>query len=634
MESSGRWRAWLRYQVDNLFSSGPLGLTLGLAVVSLIIIALTTAILVLTGVAPADEQPYSLLEAAWLSLISTLGEGSIGGRETAWGFRWLMLGVTLGSIFFVSALIGILTNGIHSRLEDLRKGRSLVIEDGHTVILGWSEQIFTILPELIIANASQPRSYVVILGEHDKVDMEDQIRHKIGDTGRTRIVCRTGSPMEMTDLRIANLNAARSIIVLTPEGENPDAEVIKTVLAITRHPHRRPAPYHIVASIRNPKNVEVAEVVGKDEVEWVRGGDIVARIIAQTCRQSGLSVVYNELLDFSGDEIYFYQEPALAGKTFAEAVHLYRKDCLIGLSPANGGVQLNPPKDTVIQAGDHLLMIAKDNNLISLDGAPSVLVQEEAIAPFSPLKRRPEHTLILGWNWRGPGIIRELDQYVAPGSDVLVVADREGIERNLSKDCQELKNQQVCYRHADTTDRDVLEGLGLDHFDHVILLCYSDRLDVQKADALTLISLLHLRDLAEQRGYKYSIVTEMLDARNYKLAVVTRADDFIVSDRLISLMMAQVAENKGLNAVFNEIFNPEGSEIYLRPAGAYVRLDQPVNFYTVIEAAQRRDEVAIGYRRQSLANDAQQAYGVVINPDKALPLQLSAQDRIIVLAKS
>lgn len=634
METTGKWRARLRYWVDNLFSGGPAALALGLGGLTLIIIAVTTVILVISGIAPADEGRYSLLESIWLSLISTLGEGSIGGRETAWGFRLLMLGVTFGSIFIVSALIGILTNGIQSRLENLRKGRSLVMEKGHTVILGWSEQVFTILPELIAANASQPRTCVVILGEHDKIDMEEQIRHKIGDTGHTRIVCRTGNPMEMADLRIANLNTARSIIVLMPEGENPDAEVIKTVLAITRHPQRRKEPYHIVASIRQPKNVQVAEVVGKDEVKWVRGGDVVARIIAQTCHQSGLSVVYNELLDFGDNEFYFYHEPTLAGKTFGQALSLYRTSCLVGLLPPGQPAQLNPPKDIVIHPDDRLILIARDDNLIRIESAPSAQVQEEAILPVAPLERCPEHTLILGWNWRGPGILRELDSYVAPDSDVLVVADREGIEKTLHKDCQDLRNQQVCYRNADTTDRDVLEDLGLEHFDHVILLCYSDCLDAQKADARTLITLLHLRDLAEQRDYGYSIVTEMLDARNHKLAMVTRADDFIVSGQLVSLIMAQVAENKELNVVFNDIFNPEGSEIYLKPAGAYVCPGQPINFYTVVEAALRRDEVAFGYRRMSQANDPQQIYGVVINPDKAAPLQLSEQDRIIVLARS
>ena len=76
-----------------------------------------------------------------------------------------------------------------------------------------------------------------------------------------------------------------------------------------------------------------------------------------------------------------------------------------------------------------------------------------------------------------------------------------------------------------------------------MVLCYSDSLDAQRADSRTLITLLHLRDIEERGGRDFSIVSEMLDLRNRALAEVTHADDFIVSDRLVSLLMAQISEN-------------------------------------------------------------------------------------------
>src|SRR5207244_13161439 len=137
--------------------------------------------------------------------------------------------------------------------------------------------------------------------------------------------------------------------------------------------------------------------------------------------------------------------------------------------------------------------------------------------------------------------------------------------------------------------------LDVASFDHVITVSYSDGLRPQEADSRTLVTLLHLRDIAEQRGHRFNIVSEMLDVRNRQLAEVTRADDFIVSDNLVSLMLAQIAENKELSAVFQDLFDAEGNELYLKPAGDYVELERPVSFYTVVEAARRRGEVASGY---------------------------------------
>ncbi len=103
-------------------------------------------------------------------------------------------------------------------------------------------------------------------------------------------------------------------------------------------------------------------------------------------------------------------------------------------------------------------------------------------------------------------------------------------------------------------------------YDHVIVLSYSDELDNQEADSRTLITLLHLREIAVQNGNSFSIVSEMLDDRNRKLAEITRADDFIVSDQLVGLLMSQISESKELWALFEQLFDPEGSELYLKPA--------------------------------------------------------------------
>ncbi len=129
-------------------------------------------------------------------------------------------------------------------------------------------------------------------------------------------------------------------------------------------------------------------------------------------------------------------------------------------------------------------------------------------------------------------------------------------------------------------------------------------------------------------------MSEMLDVRNRELAQVTRADDFIVSNKLVSLAMSQLAENPGLQAVFDDLFDEEGSEVYLKPATDYVVLDTPVDFYTIVEAARRQGEVAIGYRSLALADDPSRNYGVVMNPDKSITIEFQARDKVIVLAES
>ncbi|MCP4538113.1 MAG: potassium transporter TrkA [Chloroflexi bacterium] len=617
----------LRYAFDNTMSKGPIALIGWLGLVAIIVILVVSLLVWSMGIA----SEASLTEQIWAYLMDTLETDAM--TDAPWSFRLVTLIVVFTGIFVMSTLIGVLTAGIEDKLEELRKGRSKVIETGHTVILGWSEQVFSIISELVIANENQPKSCIVILGEEDKVEMEDEIRDKVESTSRTRIVCRTGSPMEMTDLDIVSLHTAKSIIILAPKDDDPDASVIKTMLAITNNPDRRPEPYHIVAEMHNPRNMDVARIVGRDEAELLLVGEVIARVTAQTCRQSGLSVVYTEFLDFEGDEIYFQEELGLVGKTFGEALLNYEDSAVLGLRPKGKEPILNPPMDTVIQKGDEIIAVSEDDDTVILSGLTDLNIDESAIRTAQATETAVEHVLLLGWNWRAPTIIRELDHYVPPGSTVTVLADVNDAMTEINQLDAVLKNQNITCLQGDTTDRAVLDELDLAKIDHVILLAYSDKLEPQKADARTLITLLHLRDIAQRNGYTYSIVSEMMDIRNRKLAEITEVNDFVVSDRLISLMLSQISENKALSAVFADLFDPEGSETYLKPVTHYVEVGQPVNFYTIVEAARRQSQVAIGYRIEAHTTDASREYGLVVNPRKLDIITFAKNNKIIVLAE-
>ncbi|HET6596591.1 MAG TPA: NAD-binding protein [Anaerolineales bacterium] len=624
-----------QYQFDNLMSRGTPAMIGMLFVFSFIIVLIAGAVISVTGFVQEDfEGRLGLGEAMWESLMRTLDSGTMGG-DTGTGFRIVMLFVTLGGIFVVSALIGVLNNAIESQMERLRKGRSLVLETNHTLVLGWSTQIFTVLNELMTANENQPNARIVILADKDKVDMEDEIRERVEVKGKTRIICRNGSPIDPNDLEIASPHSAKSIIVLPPENSDPDTDVIKTVLAITNNPNRRAEPYHIVTQIRNAKNMDVLKLVGeRDKVQAVQTGDLIARVVAQTSRQSGLSVVYTELMNFGGDEIYFKHEPSLVGRTFGESLHAFEDSCLMGLRKANGQILLNPPMETLIESGDQIFALSADDDTIRVSNQGMLPINETAIrSNRTALEPQPEKCLILGWNRSGTTIVRELDHYVAKGSQVTVVADIYNIEKQINANGGRLKNQTLVVEEGETTDRELLDKLGVQEYDHVIVLAYST-VEPQEADAKTLVTLLHLRDMAQKDETPFSIVSEMLDLRNRELAEATQVDDFIVSEHLISLMMAQLSENAELFDVFADIFDPEGAEIYLKPVSDYVTPGTAVNFYTVTEAARLRGETPLGYRILAQANDAGKAYGVRTNPRKSEMITFAPEDKIIVIAEN
>jgi ion channel POLLUX/CASTOR len=625
-----RWQ----YFFDNVMTGGAAPMIGMLALFSLVIIIIAAVLVSLGGrlLIPEGADGISFAEAFWLSLMRTMDAGTMGG-DAGWGFRIVMFTLpTLGGIFIISSLIGVLSTSLEGKLGELRKGRSLVLEQNHTIILGWSPQIFTIISEIVEANTNQTKPAIAILAEKDKVEMEDEIRARVPQTKNTRIICRSGSTIDTTDLELVSPHSARSIIVLAPEEDDPDAFVIKSVLAITNNPNRRELPYKIVTQISKAKNMQIIDMLGtRDKLNAVLVGDLIARVIAQTSRQSGLSLVYNELLNFSGDEIYFKEEPALSGRTYADALLAYEDSSILGIFPARGQVKLNPPMDTLIAPGDKLIAISADDDTIKLSGLASYPIIESAVCASAPVPApRPEHALILGWNRCASNILCELDNYVAKDSVATIVAD-ESFEKDI-KACPTLEKQKINFIGGDTTDRSLLDELKITGYDHVIVLA-DTTMPVQAADARTLVTLLHLRDISSQNKTAFSIVSEMLDLRNRELAKVTDVDDFIVSDHLVSLLMVQLSENGDLMPVFTDLFDPEGSEIYLKPAEQYINLGEPVNFYTVIEAASRIGETTFGYRIIAEHDDIEKFYGVHTNPKKAEQITFKVGDKIIVLAE-
>jgi ion channel POLLUX/CASTOR len=623
----------MRYMFDKSMSAGPIALIGWLGLLSLVIIVAASLFLAVARIAPEGGEPRSFIEAFWESLMRTLDSGTMGGDE-GWGYRLVMLLVTLAGIFIVSAFIGVLSSGLESKIADLRKGRSRVLESGHTIILNWSSSTVDIVRELSLANLHRKGSRIVILAERDKVEMEDEIALKAPHLRGTKVICRSGDPCDLADLALVNPQAAKSIIVLAPEGDDPDARVIKTILALTNAPDRGGKPYQIAAEIREARNTELAKTVGGAEVQIVLADDLIARILVQSTRQSGLSAVFSELLGFEGSEIYTSKIDHLAGMTFGDAVGVFDKGALIGLATDSGAVQINPVMDTVIRPGDRAVVIADDTSAIHANPKKRPPVDLAALTRPSPVTTAPEHILMLGWNRRGPSIASELSRFVAPGSRLTIAADSPGFADEVAAITGAFPNLDIVAHVKDTTRDATLKALDIAAHHHIIVLGYAESMSAQSADTRTLVTLLQLRKLADARGTYINVVSEMADARNRELAEVTRADDFVVSNQLVSLMLAQASENRYLSAIFNELLNETGSEIYIRPVSDYVTLDRPVSFFTLIEAARQRGEVVFGYKQVVKDRGARNMGGVIINPDKHELRTYTATDAIVVLARS
>jgi hypothetical protein len=254
---------------------------------------------------------------------------------------------------------------------------------------------------------------------------------------------------------------------------------------------------------------------------------------------------------------------------------------------------------------------------------------------------------MLGWNQHSLQIISELDHYVPSGSELLIASEdflddmsfksSQGIsELSLTQRVQQiapnLARLRLETKVIDTTKVELLRVLDPTSFDSIILLC-NPVIDISASDARTIVTLLHLRSLQLESGREFRIVCELRDVRDEQLVHVAKPDDYIIGEKIVAMLLAQISENRHLADIFEELFAQRGSEIYLNPAEDYIEIGDEVDFHAVVYADALKGETAIGYRKAESCNDAASQFGVHFNPVKSKKITFAPRDKIIVLAE-
>ncbi len=615
------------YYFNNSLDKGTFYIIIWLTLALTFIVTIASIILIISNA----SQGLSFFENLILLAGKTLEYEQTDANSLTYEFINFVIFLT--GLFVSATLIGAITTGLSDKLDSIRQSKSLIIEENHTIILGWSNHVISIVNELILANESEAKCIIVILGRIPKSEMLATIQENCQISKKVKIICREGDRRFKRDLEQLSLNTAKNIIINQYSHETKD--VSKSLLAILNRANRKKERYHIVTSVSQKEDSQLCKVIGRDEVEIIEPDDFLARLEAQTTRQPGLPIIYEDFFNFDGDEIYFKSEKSLFGKTFGECISSYNSTSIIGLS-TNDKVLLNPSFNRVYKKGEELIGIAEDDSTFVYD---KVIQKKKILNNIN--KRRdkalPEKFLFLGFNHNTNKILENLGDYVPSGS----ICNLYSNVKNLKK-IKKFKKLTVNYFYTESINRKFLEKLKFNDINNVTIQSTFDETeenDFDEIDTQTLSILINLRDLRKIKNESFKIVCELFDTNNHDLIQNDEVDDFILSEKIISSVLAQIAENKKLADVFRELFVPEGSEIYLKPITNYVNVNKKINFYELVETAKLKNEIAIGYRLERYSkvsvtkiNNKLANFGIILNPYKNDYVDFSKGDSIIVLS--
>ncbi len=546
-------RQRLRYRFDNVLARGTGAALVWLGAVTIAAVLVSSLLLTIFGVTLTGSENGAWLEDFWQSLLRILDTGTMAG-DVGWGRRVLALLVTLFGVLIAGTLIGIIAAGVEDRIDSMRRGRSVVIESGHLVILGGSNRIPAIIEQLVLANAAHDSNTIVVLTEVDPTELRRSVVELISDRHHTRIVYRFGDPRVRADIALARVSEARGVIVL-PHDDGGDVSVVHTVLALNAELGGLQS-IRVVAEVSDATTAERLVQACGPTMHPIATAQAIARTSAFALRQRGLSRVVNELTDFSGCDLHLTDRPELLGVRFDEIVGRFANARPIGISRRDGRVELNPSPESAMAAGDRLILLAYD--LESLESAPAT----SQLPSGGPAERRSarvtepveEHILVVGWNSLGPHLLSGWAAHTSASSSVEVAFDPRHVE---------LGDVVVPDIDVDVRLSPTLESssLSLDPLPTTIVVLGYSSVDVDAADARTMLDVMQLRRRCAQAGDVPRLVVQMLGEEHADLADLTGPDDFLISAALGSQLIAQLIEQPERRDVLLELYGGEDASI-------------------------------------------------------------------------
>lgn len=648
--------ARIQYFIDNAMTKGMKSMML------ILLLAVIVLSLVFGTVLGLTTNEVTVWSGIWESIMHIIDPGTItGDNGKSIVYMVLMSVATVCGLIIISTLIGIINTSITIKLENLKKGKSRIIENDHIVILGFDEEIYKIIEELITANREESKrknSIVILDSSMTPEEMEEAVNKRIPNKYNTKLIYRKGIIYDVDSIDLCSVNTCRSVIV----NVESDFVTIKCILAVASI-LKDNDNVHITAVIKNSDYKEAAMLASNNKVLLLDFEEIIAKMIAQAGRHTGASYVFSELFDFAGSE--FYTVPAdesLVGLNINE-VNLYcPKAIFVGKeikktekTEENGIVKITevseaclypciPEDEKIIHEDDRLIFISENSHINYLE-KPHKSENKTPVVLNRKSKDLMSNILILRYSSKIETILSEQYKFLGEDSKITIAVKQEHTSKILDLK-KKYKNIEIVENFDFSTDS--LKKLIIDVKPEsvIVLASTSDNRNdfemsdmkrkaiMHREDSEIILLLLQLRSLINMSSeeFNFSITSEIQYSENQKLVSDTGVNDFVVGSVVTNEILAQVARQKNRYGIFEDIITAGGSDIIFKPASDYLEVGSTVKIFDIFaaEAKSKIDSVFIGYKKEKANSSGEYVF---INPPKENEYVCEEKDLFIFIGK-
>ncbi len=565
---------YIKYRIDRMLNRGLL-YQLILLIFAIIILLLIVSVFIIIFF------KYPAKDAFWDSLMQFIDTGNISSVEGNKGILITFLIVTFIGVCGWGSLIAMINKALQDRINNLSKGNAFIMEKNHSIILGYGEEALTIIENFIKTKAKT----IVILSEHN-IDIIRKRISFIKGYKKTNIIIREGALGRIENIKLLNIAKSSSVSIIN----NDDTESLNILLALKKivEEEKIDSRINICMLVHEEDTIEIIKSI-EDKyfvIHIIYKYEILYKLIAQSIIYTGLSNVYEELFSNDGNVFYIEKDHNFNGSKFEEAAlkYLDRGMILLGITKEDRSQLLIPNYEHLLKKENRLVLLSKNNN-------DDYSKEYDNIKPN--IIKYKNNILLICEEKRYDEIIKEISEYMENHNISI-------LSYNL------IKSQKNKYKF-------IRQKLKDEAITKIVLISEDNITDVKSINILLII-----RQVIRKENLNIAILSLLNSIQKRNLIYSDDERDFIVSGKLIGMLMAQASLSSNILYIFYGLLSKNGKDIIISPYSDY--FDESKIFKEAYLYLLRKKIIIIGIKRY---ND------IVLNPNNSC--MLNRKDEIIII---
>ena len=440
--------------------------------------------------------------------------------------------IATGMILFSGIIIATVTTAVKAYIDKKSNAKGKIIVENHFVILNYNNKVPDIIYNLMCKNF---KHNILILSNYSKEFIETELQSVISTysqhkKAKAKLIIKEGSPLLRGNLEDISIEKASSIVIMNNEDmkhgddiniSNSDLLSLKIMLALgnyelndniniiieTDDDNTASKMEDLGLTINNLKNKNIIPISFNKKI---------GQIIAQTIITPSLANVYLDLFSYDGDEFYSRDPMEVDDflKNYTNAIPIIKYD--------------------------KLYVFCEDEKNVNEKREKPYTTSKKLITK-EDIKTENFTVFVIGHNKKQSFIVENLKM-----SGVFYEADFEVKEYS--------KNEY------EKLIEDIKNTTGIKK----VLILSDDQVSDDSYDANVFVTLIALQT-AFPNHQDLPFITELLDSRNINSIRDFNIKNAIISNRIMSLLITQLALNSDSKKFFNSLLvadTEEGGDVF------------------------------------------------------------------------